>query len=345
MARRLAALIAALALAAPGAAAGGVRRVLQLQYTAVSCGSCAGAAAALERLKDEAGDTLAVVGVHYYDGFKIPEAESLAMLDGVTGTPTAWFDGADEVRYADTATYWNYRTAMVKRSAVDPAAGISLAGWFDPAGRAGQAQCLVANPGADTLRGVLRLALVEQAVFRPWGGGDSVYDVLRDLLPSFTGGPVLLPPGADTMVGLPFELDTAWVADRMALVAWVQDTGTIGGGGRVVYQCAKTGLPALSGAAGGPGAAPALQRPALATCPNPGAGRMAVSFALPQAGRARVRVYDLAGRLVATLHDGRLPAGRHRCDWRAADGTPSGTYFIRAESVGQTATARVTVVK
>ncbi|MCU0607454.1 MAG: hypothetical protein MUF78_08580 [Candidatus Edwardsbacteria bacterium] len=149
----------------------------------------------MERLKAEAGDSLAVIGVHYYDQYRTAEAESLALLYGVAGTPTAWFDGWHMELYADTATYWNYRGALAKQAAIPPAAGIALSGWYDPAGRAGQAQCLVTNPGGDTLRGILRLALVEQAVFRPWGGGDSVHDVLRDVLPSFVGCPRWTPPG------------------------------------------------------------------------------------------------------------------------------------------------------
>lgn len=346
MVRRLAVLVALLAAAAGGARGGEARRVLQLQYTAVSCGGCAVASYAVERLKAEAGDSLAVIGVHYYDQYRTAEAESLAMLYGVAGTPTAWFDGEQVELYADTATYWNYRTALVKRSTHPPGAGIALSGWYDQAGRAGQAQCLVANPGGDTLRGILRLALVEQAVFRPWGGGDSVYDVLRDLLPSFAGSPVLLPPMGSTAASLPFALDTAWAEGRMALVAWVQDTGTIGGGGGLgVHQCAKVQLSELSGVAAGPGAAPVVPRPALAVSPNPCAGRTVISYSLPQAGRVRIRLYNINGQAVSTLQDGQLSAGRHRCDWHAAGGIPSGTYFIRAESEGHVATARVTLVR
>ncbi|MCU0607453.1 MAG: T9SS type A sorting domain-containing protein [Candidatus Edwardsbacteria bacterium] len=129
-------------------------------------------------------------------------------------------------------------------------------------------------------------------------------------------------------------------------MAWVQDTGTIGGGGgRGVYQCAKVELSALSGVASGPGAAPVMILPSLAVSPNPCAGRAVISYALPRAGRARVRLYNTAGQLMATLQDGQLPAGRHRCHWQAAGGAPSGTYFIRAECGGHTATARVTVVR
>ena len=58
-----------------------------------------------------------------------------------------------------------------------------------------------------------------------------------------------------------------------------------------------------------------------------------VGFALPASGRVRLTVFDLAGRNVATLVDGELPAGRHEVPWRP-DSDP-GLYFLRLETPGQ----------
>lgn len=78
---------------------------------------------------------------------------------------------------------------------------------------------------------------------------------------------------------------------------------------------------------------------ALAIAPNPVRGTAYMSFALPQAGPARLRVFDLQGRVVATIADGVLPAGRHQVAW--AGGTPngparSGVYFVRLQAAGLT---------
>lgn len=322
------------------AQAGGGRRVLQLQFTAVSCGSCAAAAGAVERLKGEAGDSLAVIGVHFYDSFKIAEAESLALLYEVGWTPIAWFDGADEVQYADTATYRAYRQAMEKRSAYAPGVDLSLGGWYDASGRSGLTECGLYNPGGDTARGVLRVALVEQAVYRPWGGGDSLYDVLRDVAPSFSGEPVAVPPKHSAVVTLPFAVDTAWNQGRMGLTAWVQEAGP----GRGVMQCAVAELSALTGVEQKPFAV-AMPRPSLVVSPNPCGGRAVISYDLPRAGRALLKVYNMNGQLVETLADGRQEEGKHRIEWRTTGGISNGMYFIRAEIGGRSLTARMIIVR
>jgi hypothetical protein len=67
--------------------------------------------------------------------------------------------------------------------------------------------------------------------------------------------------------------------------------------------------------------------------PNPFNPQTTITFELPAAGRVRLDVFDVAGRLVATLHDGNLPPGRHRLDWDGLDGggraLPTGAYFCR----------------
>jgi hypothetical protein len=52
-------------------------------------------------------------------------------------------------------------------------------------------------------------------------------------------------------------------------------------------------------------------------------------------GKARLAIYDVGGRHLATVAEG-LPAGEHRVEWRgvAASGreVPAGVYFARLES-------------
>jgi choice-of-anchor B domain-containing protein len=74
--------------------------------------------------------------------------------------------------------------------------------------------------------------------------------------------------------------------------------------------------------------------------PNPAAGAAAIWLTLREAGPARVRVFDIRGRLVAVLHDGLAPPGALRVEWDGKDGTgresASGVYWIRAEAAGET---------
>ncbi len=78
-----------------------------------------------------------------------------------------------------------------------------------------------------------------------------------------------------------------------------------------------------------------------AAFPNPTRGAATVRFTLAETGRASVRVYDALGRLVATLAEGELAAGRHEA--AVADGLAAGVYVVRLQA-GATAASRSLVV-
>jgi hypothetical protein len=81
--------------------------------------------------------------------------------------------------------------------------------------------------------------------------------------------------------------------------------------------------------------------------PNPSAGESRVELMLPESGKARVEVFDAAGRLVRTLVNGTLPAGHHVVDWSGRDAADrlvaSGLYFFRL-STDQGSQQRTTIV-
>jgi hypothetical protein len=74
---------------------------------------------------------------------------------------------------------------------------------------------------------------------------------------------------------------------------------------------------------------------ALGVQPNPSIGPADVSYALPHETSIKLRIFDVAGREVARLVDGRQPAGRHVAHWSgvAADSRLSaGVYIVRLET-------------
>jgi uncharacterized protein (DUF1501 family) len=73
------------------------------------------------------------------------------------------------------------------------------------------------------------------------------------------------------------------------------------------------------------GAAAPLTFRLEANYPNPFHASTTVAFHLTQPGEVRLRVYDTAGRLVATLADGAFAAGTHTARFDAGR-LPSGTY-------------------
>ena len=79
--------------------------------------------------------------------------------------------------------------------------------------------------------------------------------------------------------------------------------------------------------------------------PNPFNPVTTIQYHLKQAGPVTVRMYDIQGRLIATLADGAHAAGRHEVRWDASQ-FASGTYFYRIEAQGRVlATQKALLIK
>ncbi|MEM8600153.1 MAG: FlgD immunoglobulin-like domain containing protein [Bacteroidota bacterium] len=83
--------------------------------------------------------------------------------------------------------------------------------------------------------------------------------------------------------------------------------------------------------------------------PNPTAGALSFSFALADARRVDVGVYDLLGRRVATVATGLQAAGTHEATWDGRDArgrsVGPGVYVVRLVGDGQQVTRRITRVR
>lgn len=77
--------------------------------------------------------------------------------------------------------------------------------------------------------------------------------------------------------------------------------------------------------------------------PNPFTTSTTFALRVPTPGPARVEVFDLLGRRVATLHDGPLAGGAEHRFTFAARGLPSGLYVVRATGAGFSQARRVTL--
>ncbi|MCA9752280.1 MAG: DUF839 domain-containing protein [Gemmatimonadetes bacterium] len=79
------------------------------------------------------------------------------------------------------------------------------------------------------------------------------------------------------------------------------------------------------------------------------AGSTEIHFALPYDGNVSARIFDVAGREVANLLDGMLPAGPNTVSWNrrndAGRTVPSGVYFARISTGHASEQAKVVVVR
>lgn len=78
--------------------------------------------------------------------------------------------------------------------------------------------------------------------------------------------------------------------------------------------------------------------------PNPFNPETVIEFALPTASKATLKVFDVTGRLVATLIDESLAAGVHRANFDAAR-LASGVYFYRLDAAKYSMTRKMVVLK
>ncbi len=83
--------------------------------------------------------------------------------------------------------------------------------------------------------------------------------------------------------------------------------------------------------------------------PNPFNPSTVIQFDLTTPAPVRLVVFNVAGDLVATLLETRMPAGHHRITWPAVDDRgrqlPSGVYVYRIEAGALTATKRMLLVR
>jgi hypothetical protein len=109
-------------------------------------------------------------------------------------------------------------------------------------------------------------------------------------------------------------------------------------------------VPLPDSAVGVETAAAALPRGLLLqNVPNPFSPATSIAFDLPAAGRATLRVLDVAGRTVRTLADGQFGSGRHDVTWDGTDGSAgpvaAGVYFYRLETEAGSETRRMVKMK
>src|SRR5690606_7770462 len=78
--------------------------------------------------------------------------------------------------------------------------------------------------------------------------------------------------------------------------------------------------------------------------PNPFSGATTIRFTIPQPTDVTLKVYDMLGREVATLVDGRVSAGSHEVGFDAA-GLTSGLYTYRLQAGGSVRTQRMALIR
>jgi len=78
--------------------------------------------------------------------------------------------------------------------------------------------------------------------------------------------------------------------------------------------------------------------------PNPFNPSTVINFSVPKSGHAELRIFDISGKEIETLHKGFLNAGQYRYDFSPA-GISSGVYFYKLETTDFTDVKKMTFMK
>jgi hypothetical protein len=78
--------------------------------------------------------------------------------------------------------------------------------------------------------------------------------------------------------------------------------------------------------------------------PNPFNPSTSVELSVPSEGFVSVKVYNLMGQVVSTLHEGNLTANSYNFAWNA-ENMASGMYLLKAESAGNMAIQKIMLMK
>lgn len=196
--------------------------------TGTTCQYCPGSAMALHDLYTN-GDPVAGIEYHNYSGsdpFNTPEAPIRCSYYGISGYPTAQFDGEynEFVGGSNTQTmYGNYLPIVNQRMNDQTAFAVDITG--DNTGDVYNIKVTVdkiaAYSGSNV---VIHFALTETDIPYNWYGLSTIDYTQRIMIPDAYGTAVTFPSDNSTVeLELSFTFDNSWVPENCELISWLQD--------------------------------------------------------------------------------------------------------------------------
>ncbi|MEN8226416.1 MAG: T9SS type A sorting domain-containing protein [Bacteroidota bacterium] len=308
--------------------------------TGTWCGYCPGAAMGADDLIHN-GHPVAVLEHHGGDDYETPESDARIDFYGITGYPTAVFDGTEQVvgGSASNSMYPTYAPIVDARATVKSAFETDIFG--DDLGGGNYHTVVTIDRMAEHMYSNLSLifGVSESHIAESWQGQDSLHFVTRLLLPDHMGTPIDMLANEHVEIPLDFTIEASWVADHCEIVYFLQDMDTkeiLQGGKVMVNALLPTGIEED------------LNNNGVAISniyPNPFSTETNISFSLIESGNVVVSIYDMTGREVSTLVNGEMAAGEHLITWNAGNDVPNGIYFCTISTADAKITQKVMLSK
>ncbi len=313
--------------------------------TGTWCQFCPGAAMGAEDLVDN-GYNVAVVEYHDGDPFENAEGAQRINYYGISGFPTAVFDGVTKFVGGsyNQSMYSNYLPLVQARQDINSAFTIEIFGEnegneYDITARVTK---MAAIPYENM---VLHVALTESDIPYNWQGQTHLEWVERDMVENANGTPLDFTTGDVQEHELQFTMNPSWVTANSELSAWVQNLDN-----KEVLQAMKIMLPDLiPTSVDDEVVSLPLETKLGDNYPNPFNPATTINFSLQSPGDVTLEVFNIMGQKVKTVLNGQLNAGHHQAVWHGTDesgsSVASGTYFYKLTTGGFTDTRKMILVK
>ena len=219
------------------------QRVMVIEdYTATWCQYCPGAARGIDELDFRAFDSVVCIAYHSSssnDPYYNAAAATRASYYGLQGYPTVRMDGLVDsvVGGIHTGTmYPTYRQLYDARKTVSSPLEIEAWNTYDSTSRNGHLSVTMRNTSGSSVSGTLQCAVVENHIYYPWQGMDSLQFVERAMLPGASGEAVTIAAGDSLVKTRDFTLATGIVAGNCEIIVFVQNSS------KQMIQGARTGV-------------------------------------------------------------------------------------------------------
>jgi hypothetical protein len=196
--------------------------------TGTWCQFCPAAANGADDLLANGYD-VAVIKYHSGDDFQTPQSSGRISYYGISGFPTAVFDGLSSVvggGGASQTMFTQYAARVNQRMAVQSAFTLDVVGSHT---------CLTnfnisvtANkPGTNNSQNLrLHVVVTETNIPKAWQGLTHVKNACRLMVPNQNGTPVSFASGNTQTYDLQFATDPSWVFENLELIVFLQDAAT-----------------------------------------------------------------------------------------------------------------------
>ncbi|MBA7621614.1 hypothetical protein ES703_28978 [subsurface metagenome] len=185
-------------------------RVVVLEIgTGTWCPYCPAAANGAENLAYKYPGEVLVVEYHYGDAFSNADGGTRISFYGISGYPTAIFDGI--VRHVGSNTVGLYEPTFLTRKSIEPPLEITLEKTYNAA-YFGEwtVTATIVNVSDGTVSGKAHFTITESHIPYIWQGQDILHWVERDMLPNAAGQQITLEPGDTAVLERSFVINPSW---------------------------------------------------------------------------------------------------------------------------------------